>query len=169
MDDPRAIDIASAAEHLNDLRENWLNPVDLVERISEVVPGFPDRIVPVSPKAAEILKKRTLTNLYNERPAWLDNTHRDLDVTVAAAYGWPPDISEGDALARLLDLNRVRAQRGASSRRERRPTPEQLRREPELPPMRITGGRKTDQEQPLPLEEPLLSFLQPLRRRRSRS
>jgi hypothetical protein len=30
------------------------------------------------------LKKRKLTNLYNERPTWLANTHRD----VAAAYGW---------------------------------------------------------------------------------
>ena len=75
----------------------------------EVAPGYPDRIVPVSPKAAAILKKRTLTNLYNERPAWLDNVHRDLDAAVAAAYGWPADISEEDALARLLDLNRERA------------------------------------------------------------
>jgi hypothetical protein len=74
-----------------------------------VVPGFPDRIVPVSPKAALILKKRTLTNLYNERPAWLDNAHHELDVAVATAYGWSADISEEDALARLLELNRERA------------------------------------------------------------
>ena len=104
-DDPRAVAIARAAARLNELREAWLNPPDLVERAPEVVPGFPDRIVPVSPKAAAILKKRTLTNLYNERPAWLDNAHRDLDAAVAAAYGWPPDISEEDALARLLALN----------------------------------------------------------------
>src|SRR6201998_4690703 len=70
---------------------------------------FPDRIVPVSPKAAEMLKKRTLTNLYNERPAWLDNALRELDAAVAAAYGWPADIGEEDALARLLDLTRERA------------------------------------------------------------
>jgi hypothetical protein len=38
------------------LREAWLNPPDLVECVPEVVPGFPDRIVPVSPKAAAILK-----------------------------------------------------------------------------------------------------------------
>ena len=31
------------------------------------------------------LKMRTLTNLYNERPAWLDLAHKKL----AAAYGWP--------------------------------------------------------------------------------
>ncbi len=110
--DPRAIAIAEAARRLNELREAWLNPPDLVERVPEVVPGFPDRIVPVSPKAAAILKKRTLTNLYNERPAWLDNAHRELDAAVAAAYGWPAEISEEDALARLLDLNRERAAAG---------------------------------------------------------
>jgi len=68
-DDPRAVAIAEAARCLNGLRGMWLNPPDLVERVPEVVPGYPDRIVPVSPKAATILKKRTLTNLYNERPA----------------------------------------------------------------------------------------------------
>jgi hypothetical protein len=43
------------------------------------------------------------------RPAWLDHAHRDLDAVVAAAYGWPPDITEEDALARLLALNLDRA------------------------------------------------------------
>src|SRR6266446_2011505 len=113
-DDPRAIAIAEAARRLNELREAWLNPPDLVERVPEVVPGFPDRIVPVNPKAAAILKKRTLTNLYNERPAWLDNAHRELDAAVAAAYGWPADIDEEDALARLLDRKRERAAAGAA-------------------------------------------------------
>jgi len=80
-----------------------------VERVPEVVPGFPDRIVAKDAKAAAILKKRTLTNLYNERPAWLDHAHRDLDAAVAAAYGWPADIGEDDALARLFALNPARA------------------------------------------------------------
>ena len=96
------------------MREAWLNPPDLVERVPEIVPGFPDRIVPVSRKAAAILKKRTLTNLYNERPAWLDNAHRELDAAVAAAYGWPADISEEDALARLLDSTASVLRRGGS-------------------------------------------------------
>jgi type II restriction/modification system DNA methylase subunit YeeA len=108
-DDPRAVAIAEAARRLNELREAWLNPPDLVERGPEVVPGYPDRIVPVNPNAAAILKKRTLTNLYNERPAWLGNAHRDLDAAVAAAYGWPADISQDDALARLLALNLERS------------------------------------------------------------
>jgi type II restriction/modification system DNA methylase subunit YeeA len=94
------------------LREAWLNPPDLVERVPEVLPGYPDRAVPVSPKAVAILKKRTLTNLYNARPAWLDNAHRELDAAVAAAYGWPAGIGEEDALARLLELNRERAAAG---------------------------------------------------------
>jgi type II restriction/modification system DNA methylase subunit YeeA len=111
-DDPRAIAIADAARRLNELREAWLNPPDLIERVPEVVAGYPDRIVPVSAKAATILKTRTLTNLYNQRPTWLDNTHRDLDAAVAAAYGWPSDIAEEEALARLLALNLERAAAG---------------------------------------------------------
>jgi type II restriction/modification system DNA methylase subunit YeeA len=111
--DPRAVPIADAARQLNELRKAWLNPPDLVEHVPEVVPSYPDRVVPVNPKAAAILKKRTLTNLYNERPAWLDHTHRELDAAVAAAYGWPANISEDDALVRLLDLNR---ERGATGR-----------------------------------------------------
>lgn len=51
------------------------------------------------------LKKRTLTNLYNERPTWLANAHANLDAAVFAAYGWPPDISDQGILARLLGLN----------------------------------------------------------------
>ena len=33
------------------------------------------------------VKKRTLTNLYNERPTWLRLGHRELDAAVVAAYG----------------------------------------------------------------------------------
>lgn len=113
-DDPRAQAIAAAAERLNTLRENWLNPADLVRREPEVVPGYPDRILPVDERAADILKKRTLTNLYNERPAWLDHAHRDLDRAVAAAYGWEADFEAGlltdeEILKRLFELNQARA------------------------------------------------------------
>jgi hypothetical protein len=76
--------------------------------VPEVVPGFPDRILPKSEAAAEELKKRTLTNLYNQHPQWLDDVHRDLDAAVAAAYGWPAHISEEEALGNLLDLNLTR-------------------------------------------------------------
>jgi type II restriction/modification system DNA methylase subunit YeeA len=110
--DPRAIAIAAAAQRLDELRQARLNPPDLVERVPEVVPGYPDRIVPVGPKAAAILKTRTLTNLYNERPAWLENAHRELDEAVAAAYGWPADIPEDEVLSRLLALNLERAAQG---------------------------------------------------------
>ena len=110
--DPRAIAIAAAAKRLNALRDAWLNPPDLVQIVPEVVPGFPDRVLPVDARAAAILKKRTLTNLYNERPAWLANAHRDLDAAVAAAYGWPADIAEDEALAQLFALNQARAAAG---------------------------------------------------------
>lgn len=44
---------------------------------------------------------------------WLADAHRDLDAAVAAAYGWPADISEDDALAKLLELNLARADAAA--------------------------------------------------------
>lgn len=112
--DPRAQKIAAAAARLNELRENWLNPADLVVRMPEVVPGYPDRLLPKDEAAAKVLKKRTLTNLYNERPAWLDNAHRALDGAVADAYGWGEDwaagrLDEEEILARLFRLNQARA------------------------------------------------------------
>ncbi|WP_210257628.1 class I SAM-dependent DNA methyltransferase [Xanthobacter sp. SG618] len=107
--DPRAIAIAKSAARLNELRENWLNPADLVRREPEVVPGYPDRILPVNPEAERELKKRTLTNLYNARPTWLANAHKALDEAVAAAYGWPADLPDDEVLARLFTLNQERA------------------------------------------------------------
>lgn len=114
--DPRASAIGDAAKRLNGLRENWLNPADLVRREPEVVPGFPDRVLPVDDKAADILRTRTLTNLYNQRPAWLDHAHQALDAAVAAAYGWPADLADDEILARLFALNQERAARQASAR-----------------------------------------------------
>ena len=113
-DDPRAQAIEAAAARLNELRENWLNPADLVRREPEVVPGYPDRILPVDQDAAKELKKRTLTNLYNARPAWLDHAHAALDEAVAEAYGWGDDwragaLTDDEMLARLFRLNQERA------------------------------------------------------------
>lgn len=111
-DDPRAQAIATAAARLNELRENWLNPADLVVREPEVVPGYPDRILPKDEEAAKALKKRTLTNLYNARPQWLANAHAALDQAVADAYGWGDDwragMTDDDILARLFKLNQDR-------------------------------------------------------------
>ena len=88
--DSRIEAIAEAARRLDELRRNWLNP----EGASE----------------AE-LKKRTLTNLYNARPTWLENAHERLDEAVFAAYGWPPDISDEEILKNLLALNLERSER----------------------------------------------------------
>ena len=52
---------------------------------------------------------RTLTDLYNARPTWLDNARRALDAAVSAAYGWPADLSDGEIPERLLALNLQRA------------------------------------------------------------
>jgi type II restriction/modification system DNA methylase subunit YeeA len=114
INDPRAIRVADAAARLNELRDNWLFPPDHIKREAEVVESFPDRILPVDEKAEKILKTRTLTNLYNERPPWLGNVHRALDEAVAAAYGWEEDLKMGkltdeEILKRLFELNQERA------------------------------------------------------------
>lgn len=113
-EDPKAKSIAAAAERLNQHRENWLNPPDLAKKVPEFAPDYPERVIPANDEAAAILKKRTLTNLYNERPAWLDHAHRDLDRAVAAAYGWQDDFENGlltddEILNRLFELNQERA------------------------------------------------------------
>ncbi len=107
----KAAAIADAARRLNELRENWLNPPEWVDRIPEVIPGYPDRLIP-KPEHAAALKQRTLTHLYNQRPTWLINAHRALDEAVAAAYGWSADLSDDEVLRRLLELNRERAEKG---------------------------------------------------------
>ena len=89
--DSRIEAISEAARRLDELRRNWLNP----ERASE----------------AE-LKKRTLTNLYNASPTWLQNAHEALDRAVFAAYGWPSDLSDVEILQNLLALNLERDREG---------------------------------------------------------
>ena len=86
--------VAAAARRLNELRDGWLNPPDASD---------------------EDLEQRTLTNLYNEMPAWLRDTHAALDSAVVAAYGWPNDIDDETMVEGLLDLNLARARAEAGS------------------------------------------------------
>ncbi len=77
--DTRFPAIAEAARRLNELRENWLNPPEWVERVPEIIPplplgegpgervAYPDRIIPKPGHEAD-LKKRTLTNLLQPAP-----------------------------------------------------------------------------------------------------
>ena len=91
QDDPRVEAIAAAARELVELRDRWLIPPGLGQtfRICLIYRIPSPRLV----KTQE-LKKRTLTNLYNQRPTWLDLAHRKLDQAVFAAYGWPDDLSD---------------------------------------------------------------------------
>ena len=106
--------IAAAAEKLNSLREAWLNPPEWVEWVitpEEEKAGFPKRPVAKPGHEADV-KKRTLTNLYNARPAWLDLAHKELDAAVAEAYGWTdytPEMPDEEILRRLLALNLERS------------------------------------------------------------
>jgi type II restriction/modification system DNA methylase subunit YeeA len=108
--------IATAAKALDAARARWLSPPELLKEQPPLAPGLSKRFAPKDAGAAAELKKRSLTDLYNTRPAWLDNAHRKLDEAVLAAYGWPADVSEPDLLARLLKLNRLRAAQSANER-----------------------------------------------------
>lgn len=109
--------IARAAKRLVDLRDAWLNPAEWTVRVPEVVllgmdhSPYPDRIVAKAGHERD-LAKRTLTNLYNLRPAWLAHAHEALDAAVAAAHGWAdytPGMPEDEILRRVLALNPERA------------------------------------------------------------
>jgi type II restriction/modification system DNA methylase subunit YeeA len=80
--------VASAAQALDRLRNGWLNP--------EGITG-------------KELAKRTLTNLYNQRPTWLEQAHERLDRAVYAAYAWEYPLPDEEVLLRLLELNLTRS------------------------------------------------------------
>ena len=118
--------IAAAAKELDTLRNNWLNPPEWTRQEVLEFPGtttgpwaryvhdadarglgtvrYP-RTVAKDAAHAGLLKSRTLTNLYNERPTWLALAHQKLDAAVFAAYGWPPTLPDDALLAALLKLN----------------------------------------------------------------
>jgi hypothetical protein len=145
--------IAIAAKELNALRERWLNPPEwTVEKILEFpgsvngpwarYVGKPDkngvgtvrypRLEPRDPKCAAKLKNRTLTKLYNERPAWLALAHQKLDAAVAAAYGWPVDLTDEQILERLLALNLERAAEEAKAAKKPQPKISRTKQDDEL-------------------------------------
>lgn len=108
--------IAASAQDLLKLREHYLNPpewTDWVATAEEEAAGFPKRPMPKLGYESK-LKERTLTNLYNARPPWLIMAHENLDSAVAAAYGWNdygPDMTAGEILKRLLEMNKVRSEK----------------------------------------------------------
>src|SRR5207247_7705600 len=92
-------DISTGAKQLNELRENWLNPPEWTTTRVLEFPGATDgswlrfatnpdargigtvrypRVEPRDEECAKKLAKRTLTNLYNERPSWLANPQANL-------------------------------------------------------------------------------------------
>jgi type II restriction/modification system DNA methylase subunit YeeA len=93
--------IAHAAKELVEQRERWLNVT-----VTSEVTVTSDTGAAVTSDAS---KKRTLTNLYNQRPTWLELAHKKLDDAVFAAYGWQNTLSDEEILERLLALNLTRA------------------------------------------------------------
>jgi type II restriction/modification system DNA methylase subunit YeeA len=138
--------IAAAAKALNDQRERWLNPPEWIAEVAAEVDAkddFADVAKVSGPEAQRLirqsaidagaaqhpkLKKRTLTNLYNERPTWLRLAHLTLDRAVLNAYaatdptphgqsGWTPAWAEvfeptgaGQPLPEAHPLTQLRAE-----------------------------------------------------------
>ena len=90
------------------------------------------RLEPKDADCAVKLKKRTLTNLYNERPTWLDLAHKKLDAAVAVAYGWPADLTDELILERLLKLNLERASEEAKAGQTKKPKTSRAKRDDEM-------------------------------------
>jgi len=127
--DPQRHAIEEVSKRLDELRCNWLNPSQWIRQEILEFPGsiagpwavyvrdpndqglgtarYPRMVA----KDAHVydLAKRTLTNLYNERPTWLDLAHKALDEAVFDAYGWDPSMTDEQILAALLKLNLERS------------------------------------------------------------
>lgn len=98
--DPLYKAIAEAAKDLDAQRERWLNPPEWLSPIEKRIDAaddfsdVPKEARPLIRQSAIMaaaaldpkLKKRTLTNLYNERPTWLQLAHERLDRVTIAAY-----------------------------------------------------------------------------------
>ncbi len=112
--------ISAAALELDTLRRRWLNPPEWTREEVLEFPASIDgpwaryvtggmarypRLVPRDAECATRLAERTLTKLYNTRPAWLAAAHAALDAAVAEAYGFPPDLPAKTLTARLLERN----------------------------------------------------------------
>lgn len=123
-------EISNAAHQLDEMRARWLNPPEWTREEIIEFPGSIDgpwagmvqnpdangigivryvRRVPRDRECARNLTSRTLTNLYNKLPAWLEAAHRKLDAVVFAAYGWEPNLTDDEILAKLLKLNLERS------------------------------------------------------------
>ena len=103
--------IAESARELDRLRTGWLNPPEWTREEVLEFPGsasglwaryvhdplsrgigterYP-RLVPNSDDFARELARRTLTNLYNERPTWVRLAHQKLD---AACQCWQGQLA----------------------------------------------------------------------------
>jgi hypothetical protein len=133
MTDEQRDAIGSAAAELVALRDRWLNPPEWTREEVLEFPGSVDgpwaryvhdadeqgigtvrypRLVQRDEECGAKLKKRTLTNLYNARPTWLDLAHCKLNEAVFGAYGWDRAITDDELLEKLLALNLERAGKG---------------------------------------------------------
>ena len=117
VNDPRVQAIAQAAKELVEQRDRWLNatptpegpPNTTTQTLNADLKSTSSDLGEVPEGRRGSGSKRTLTNLYNARPTWLDLAHKRLDTAVFAAYGWQNDLSDEEILEKLLALNLERS------------------------------------------------------------
>lgn len=118
--------VSEAARSLEEARHKWLFPPQWTKTVSIDFSASTDGIwaafivgntsdgigtarysrrVPTDSDILKSYNKRTLTNLYNQNPTWLQDAHRLLNEAVLSAYGWPSDISDDKIIERLIVLN----------------------------------------------------------------
>ncbi len=120
----QALEISTASRNLDEARERWLNPPDLITTESLEFAGREDgpwaqfldgsisgvakvgwrRQVANSEDAREALNERGLTQLYNNMPTWLEVLHGRLDQLILEVYGWRSEPEDEEVLERLLEL-----------------------------------------------------------------
>lgn len=117
--------ISDAAVELDQLRRGWLSAAGSITN-------------------ATASTKRTLTALYNERPAWLEMAHERLDRAVHAAYGWSHPLTAPEILDRLQHLNAARSQQNLyESLRDRASSVARTSKHTETSHAASTGDRRT--------------------------
>ncbi len=132
VDHPQKLKVAEAARELDAVRSRWLNPPEWLQPVALTFPASASglwahrvrdvngdgigtaehtRLVALDEAAERALKKRTLTDLYNDPPSWVRDLHEALEAAVSEAYGLPRTVSEAAVMEHLLTLNRERSAR----------------------------------------------------------
>ena len=96
--------LADASLLLEEERRNWMYPTAHFDEVDEPG-GLSTYFKAIDEIGEKIQKTRTLTELYNKRPVWLQNIHNQTDEIVLNLYGLSSVSDDIEILRKLFDLN----------------------------------------------------------------